>query len=73
MSKETQSEQPDEGESVRIVSDGNGESDADLVTGLKKKRMTDRGKVTRAINRVRRFIEKGAESRSKIEKEPAQI
>ena len=37
MSKETQSEQPDEGELARIVSDRNGESDADVVTGLKEK------------------------------------
>ena len=39
---------------------------------MKRKRTTHRGKVTRAINRVRQFIEKGAESRPKIEKELAQ-
>ena len=50
-----------------------GESGADVAADLKKKRATYRGKITRAINRVRRYIEKGAESRKKIEKEFTQI
>ena len=73
MDEEAQSGQLDGGESAKTVNSATGESVADVAADLKKKRATYRGKITRAINRVRRFIEKGAESRKKIEKEFTQI
>ena len=73
LGKEAQSGQLDGGESAKMVNSATGKSGADVAADLKKKRATYRGKITRAINRVRRFIEKGAESRKKIEKEFTQI
>ena len=73
MDEEAQSGQLDGGESAKTVNSATGESGADVAADLKKKRATYRGKITRAINRVRRFIEKGAESRKKIENEFTRI
>lgn len=51
-----------------------GESDAKaIMSNLKKKRAQLRGKITRSINRVRKFIDQGAEMRKRIEKEIVQI
>ena len=51
-----------------------GESDAQtIMSNLKKKRAQLRGKITRSINRVRKFIQQGAEMRKRIEKEIVQI
>ena len=45
-----------------------GESDA-AMTNLKKKRAQLRGKITRSINRIKKFISQGADARNKVEKE----
>ena len=64
----------DEGQSVSAETaqesnHGIGESDPKMSDQLKKKRAQLRGKITRTINRVRKFIYQGAEMRKRIEKE----
>ena len=56
-----------------IQETAHGESDPAQMSILKKKRSQLRGKITRSINRVRKFIEEGAEKRQRIGKEVAQI
>jgi len=59
-----------------IVKDSatHGESDAQaIMSNLKKTRAQLRGKITRSINRVRKFIQQGAEVRRRVEKEIVQI
>ncbi|XP_028404075.1 uncharacterized protein LOC114526747 [Dendronephthya gigantea] len=50
-----------------------GESDAKTISSLKKRRAQLRGKITRSLNRVRKFIDQGADMRKRIEKELLQI
>ena len=48
------------------------ESDA-AMTNLKKKRAQLRGKITRSINRIKKFISQGADARKRVEKEILQL
>jgi predicted nucleic acid-binding Zn-ribbon protein len=43
------------------------------MSNLRKKRAQLRGKITRSIKRVRKFIQQGAEMRKRVEKEIGQI
>ena len=58
-------------EPTEWTSSGVGESDAQLAM-LNKGRALQQGEITRCINRVRKFIEQGAEMR-RVEKEMLEI
>ena len=60
------------GEMLQESTKSVGELDSQMVT-LKKKRALRRGKITRNINRVKKFISQGAEMRKRIEKEMLEI
>ena len=60
-------------EATQTTSQGVGESNAKAGEQLKKRRAQLRGKVTRTINRIKKFIEQGAEMRKRIEKEILQV
>ena len=49
-----------------------GESDA-AMTNLKKMRAQLRGKITRSINRIKKFIDQGGDARKRVEKEILQL
>ena len=66
-------EQSGPAETTQGTSHSVGELNAKAGEQLKKQRRQLRGKITRSINRVKKFIEQGAEMRKRVEKEGLQI
>ena len=62
-------EQRGPAEKTQETSHSVGELNAKAGEQLKKQRTQLRGKITRSINRVKKFIEQGAEMRKRVEKE----
>ena len=60
-------------EATQTTSQSVGESNTKAGEQLKKRRAQLRGKVTRSINRIKKFIGQGAEMRKRIEKEILQV
>ena len=60
-------------EATQTTSQSVGESNAKAGEQLKKRRAQLRGKVTRSINRIKKFIEQGAEMRKRIERGILQV
>ena len=60
-------------EATQTTSQSVGESNAKAGEQFKKRHAQLRGKVTRSINRIKKFIEQGAEMRKRIEKEILQV
>ena len=58
---------------AQTTSQSVGESNAKAGEQLKKRRAQLQGKVTRSINRIKKFIEHSAEMRKRIEKEILQV
>ena len=66
-------QQSDSAETAQGTSHSVGELNAKTGEQLKKQRTQPRGKITRSINRVKKFIEQKAEIRKRVEKESVQI
>ena len=60
-------------EATQTTSQSVGESNTKAGEQLKKRRTQLRGKATRSINRIKKFIEQGAEMHKRIEKAILQV